>query len=69
MIDMSKPYFVIERVEKAGDGTDSVEVSFRVNGCVNLDSASVVINGDTQTLVRNGYCNQLLNSRSPRPVQ
>lgn len=59
MIDMSKPYVVVDSIQRVGD-TDSVEVLFRVNGCVNLDQVSLTINDQTQTILTNGKCNQLL---------
>ncbi|MFN9899864.1 MAG: hypothetical protein ACK55Z_13960 [bacterium] len=53
---MSKPYIVVDSIQRIGQ-TDSVEVTFRVNGCANLDEASVTINNQTRTLLLNGKCN------------
>lgn len=42
MIDMSKPYYVVDSIKRIGT-TNTVEVTFKVNGCVDLDEASVEI--------------------------
>ena len=67
MIDMSKPYYVVDSIKRVGT-TDTVEVTFKVNGCIDLDMASVQIGNQERLLLINGYCNQLLTSRPNNPT-
>lgn len=66
MIDMSKPYIVVDSIQRVGT-TDTVEVTFRVNGCVDINQASVQLDNSKSFLLVDGYCNQLLTSRPNKP--
>jgi spore germination protein GerM len=61
MIDMSKPYIMVEKIEKVRiEGSERLQVEFTLNGCVNVTQVSFSINGQTQILNTDGYCNHLV---------
>lgn len=61
MADLSKPY-IVHTMKKVT--LDSAEVTFKVNGCIDLDYAGAIINDYTTIqLESKGFCNHLLTER------
>jgi len=50
MVDMSKPYIYVRKVEKVADEDDKVKVTFVLNGCSEIDRVSVTEDGVERVL-------------------
>lgn len=64
---MSKPYIEVLNIEIANsDQPDTLEVTFQVNGCIEIDSVKVTLSNEihshTETLATSGSCNYNLPS-------
>ena len=61
MIDMSKPYIMIERIKKEEFfGVGKLIIDFKLNGCVTVNEVYYVVNDVQELLSINGYCNHLV---------
>ena len=62
LIDMTKPYIMVDRIFGIKiEGTDLLQIEFKLNGCVNITEVSYSLNGVKTTLnSTDTYCNYLL---------
>ena len=59
LIEMSKPYFIVEKLERV-QMTSKFEMTFTLNGCINITDVNIIVNDVTTNIAKEGYCNYLL---------
>jgi hypothetical protein len=62
LIDMAKPYLVIDSIVEDKNKVDTIEVTFKINGCVTANDVSAKLNGQSSRVFSDSasgvdYCN------------
>ena len=62
LIEMSKPFIKIEKIQKIAN-TNRLEMTFTLNGCINVTEVTIWVNTDNYEIAEEGhegYCNWLV---------